>query len=488
MSTPSINTNRRYGPVYALFDKESTTRDANLSFKTEVVLHTPVKDITYKDGLIMREMIIDRNYEENIADYIEVRLAIPAGTFIYDIFDYADNLELTVRMQKQHHKKSTIMTSREAIVSEERYKLVYLKDKNSDSNNLKNHAKEDLNQRLPIVLTWQILTRPAEALRVKTTSGNFGNSQVKPDVFMRAVMSTESNSILIEGKPPLEVIDIQKADCRENIKDLTFMSHMRLVEIPDYLQQKSVGVYNSGLGCYIQRYYTAYDKHVTGFWMFSLFDPDKDTRVKADYHVYCPNTSNESSSYPASCFNEGTGTLLLLAQRVSHVDDDKETRVMSHQSGFRVGDAAKMLSEAAFTISKNGPIFSKKKLSTEMIYKLRSDGIQHSTNHGNYANNLHLASDVMKRQSNYMSLLFNNLDHEVIGPGKMASINYYSDAGVKGSTVKRPVTRQGLLIQATFRYTITESNPAVDLKSKYVDMQNVAELRYCIGKIRAEGA
>lgn len=485
MAAPSLETKNPFAPVYAVFDKQSKDRASNLSFKTEIVLHTPVKDFTYKDGLVMREMIITRNFEENIGDYIEVRITIPNGTFIYDIFDYADNLELTIRMQKQHHKRSTSMSSRVPIISEEKYKLVFLKDKNSDTNNLKNFSKDDLNQRLPTVTTWQILTRQAETLRVKTTSGNFGGSGVTTDVFMRALMSTESNSIEIEGKKPLEIIDIQRADCRETIKDLTFMSHMRLVEIPDYLQQKSVGVYNSGLGCYIQRYYKEYEKFISGFWMFSLFDPDKTTRTSADYQIYCPDSSNQTSSYPAHCFNEQNGNmLLLLAQKVMHIDDDKETRVMSNQGGFRVGDAAKMLSDAAFTISKAGPIFSKKKLSTEMIYKLRSDGIQHSTNHGNYANNLHLASEVMKRQSNFMILLFNNLDHEVIPPAKTAAITYFGDAGEKGSTVKKTVKRHGLLISAVFKYSITESNPVVDLNAKYVDMQNVAELRYCIGKIK----
>lgn len=485
MSTPDISSKRPFGPVYAIFNKESAERAANLSFKTEVVLHTPQKDFNYTHGIIMREMIVTRDYENSIGDYIEIRLSVPVGTFIYDVFDYADNLEFTIRKQKQHHKKVTLLSQKEPIISEERYKLVYLKDKNADVNNLKNFSREDLNQRLPMVLTCQILTRPVEALRVKTMSGNFGNSQVTTDVFMRAVMSTESNAISIEGKPPLEVIDIQKADCVEPIRDLTFMSHMRVVELPDYLQQKSVGVYNSGLGCYIQRYYKNYEDHVTGFWMFSLFDPDKTTRSTPDFQIHCPNTSNETSSYPASCYDEESKMLFLLAQRVMHIDDDKETKVMSHQSGFRVGDAAKMLTEKAFTITQKGPVFSKKKLSTEIIYKQREDGIQHNTNHGNYSNNLHLASDVMKRQSNFMVLLFNNLDHEVIGPGKTAAITYYGDAAEKGTTVKKTLKRHGLLISAVFKYSIVDSSPSVDLKSKQVDMQNVAELRFCIGKVKS---
>jgi hypothetical protein len=200
--------------------------------------------------------------------------------------------------------------------------------------------------------------------------------------------------------------------------------------------------------------------------------------------IYCPETTSDSSSYPASTFDESTKMLFLLAQRVLHIDDTREVGVMSGQSGFRIGNSTKMLSDRAFTITDKGPEFSKTKLSTEMVYKERDDGVQHSTNHGNYANDLHLTSDVMKRQAKFITLLFNNLDHEVITPGKTVGITYYGDNAELGTDKKMTITRHALLISGSFRYAITDSNPVSDLNAKQVDMGCVAELRFCIGKMR----
>lgn len=486
MSTPTLSVKSAFSPIYEIFNREQKARAANIFFRAEVVIHTPDADFTAKDGIILREMIINRDFENNIGDHIEVRLAIPLGTFTYEIFDRIENTELTVRMQKQYHKKAQTLAEarKKRIVGEDRYKLVFLKDKNMEIPNIKVYSKDDLNQRLPAVITCQLILRPVESIRIKTVSGNFGKARVTPDVFIKTLMSTETNHIKIDGKPPLDLIEIQKADCEDIVRDLTFNSHTRVIEVPDYIQVKSVGIYNSGMGCYIQKHYSDYETYKTGFWMFSLYDPDKKERVSPDYMIYCPETTSDSSSYPASTFDESTKMLFLLAQRVLHIDDTREVGVMSGQSGFRIGNSTKMLSDRAFTITDKGPEFSKTKLSTEMVYKERDDGVQHSTNHGNYANDLHLTSDVMKRQAKFITLLFNNLDHEVITPGKTVGITYYGDNAELGTDKKMTITRHALLISGSFRYAITDSNPVSDLNAKQVDMGCVAELRFCIGKMR----
>lgn len=471
-----------FSAVYQNYDKEVKARKGKPSFGFQLVLHTKNHDLSSTHRVFIRELVIHRNYVDAIGDHMEVRIAIPLGTFLYDVYDHMDNMEVTLRVRKQMSKDTRGTPS--VVVT--RYKAVYLTDKNTGIPNNRFMSKDDLNQGLPVVITLQLLDRSVEALRAKTVpGGSMGNIRVPVDQFVRAIVSSESNKVLIEGMPSLNAVTAQPATVTTPLGYLTLPSFKRLIEIPDYIQEKSVGIYSAGLGCYIQKGSLDYQTHKTGFWMYSLYDPDRTVNNTVLCTVYCSDEGSKAASYPA--VSRKDNSLTILAQGISGITEDKEAKVMSEGSGFRVGNAAKMLGPEAFKITKKGPVFERNKMTTEVVYKKRADGVQFAPQMGNYSNHLVLSSEVMRKQASFATVNVINLDHDFILPGKLTEIVYYGSktvvSGTTSTVTKGSMKRKGILHELKITYSSINNNPIMDHSSTMVELISHAELKYCVGKL-----
>lgn len=481
----------RMAVVFNQLQSRIAANQTKTSFGFQVVLHTPNHDLSYKDRIALREMIIVRDYVEGIGDHIEVRVAIPMGTFLYRVYDFLENFEITLRVQKQSGDTSKLnaaagIRTTTPIKSTTRYKAVYLVDKNGQIPNNRIMSEEDMNQRPPVVVTFQLIDRTVEVLRVKTIpGGTFSSVGGRINDFIGMLFSQEANNVLIEGLPCLDIVTTQPAPADSpNVGSLTLPSFSRLVEIPDYLQEKSVGVYNAGLGCYIQKVATSPTVYKRGMWLYSLYDPDREANNTVGATLYCTDESTKAADYPG--ITTINGMVTILGHGASGLEEDKEAAVMSEGSGFRIGNAADMLGPKAFKITKKGPVFERSKMTTEVVYKDRADGVQFAPQKGNYNNHLALASDVLKKQANYMTVMVSNLDHDLLFPGKLTKIIYYGTKSAVSSSgevtpTNESIERRGILHKATIRYADISSNPIMDYTSTVVQLTSTAELKYCIG-------
>lgn len=465
--------------VFDLFKDtvEKKERKYNPVFRVESILHTKDKDLRYTDGFHIRDLVIVRDYVNNIGDVIEGCFSIPLGTFIYDVYDYLDNVEITLKTEKQFYKTSNGVDS-EPVVTVDRYKAVYLKDKNGDIPNNKDNSKDDLNQQLPFVVYFQLIDTAVESVRIKTTGGNFALEETDLKDIVRNVISTETSNILVNNKPPIDFIQIEKFDNEKPIQNLVIPSYTRIIEIPDYIQEKSVGLYNAGLGCYIQKYTKKYEEYKKGFWVYSLYNPDKEDH--GVYDIYGPNNSAYSNTYPSAIFSPDDDKLKILCSKITTVDADKETAVMSEGSGFRTAKAESMMTKPV-TIRKGGPVFERNKLNTEVVYKEREDNMNFAVNKGVYFNNFTLSTEVFKRQGNYIHLECSNLDHDVISPGKIANIVYKGSVTKDGKTTKKMINRNGIVHRAIFSYSNSRNNYMFSRNSRLVDLTSQASLDVFVG-------
>lgn len=475
----SLSTNNAFSAVLSLiFGPTNKERNSTPFFQSSITLHTPSSDITQDKGIYLSTLVIDRDYENNIGDYMEASVVIPLGTFMYDVYDYLENIELTIRTRKQFNREDKNTKFDRQPVSTERYKAVYLKDKNKSIPNAKEMSKEDYNQRLPVIIVLQLIDRSVEATRIKTTSSSFSmEGEVKATAMLRNILSKETANIMVDNKLPVDFIQVEDPDNEEPLNNIVIPSFTRIVEVPDYIQERSTGCYNDGLGCYIQKYTQDHKTYKKGMWVYPLYDPDK--KDNPDYNIYCPTDNASSSNYPGSVFKDGV--LSILAHKPTSVEDDKEASVMSSGGGFRVADASKFMDKPV-TIHKKGPIFERKKLNTEIIYKEREDGMNFAINRGNYFNVFALTSDVNKRKSNFMTLQVSNLDHDVLAPGKVAEIHYINtNARYESGKQNRKMKRKGYLLKALITYTANNNSPMFNLNSRFIDMTSHATLKYCVG-------
>lgn len=460
-------------PYLNMFREYVREEKTKSTFQMEVLIHTKEKDLGNDEDIYLHDLTILRNYETNIGDHIEAQISIPGGTFIDDVFPYLEHCEVTIRTKKQYTKGA----DKKPFVSTIRYKAIYLKDKNTNVPNAKQYSKHDMNQRQSFIVALQLVDKSVEALRIKTTSGSFsvkGAESVNDTV--RAILSAETAKVMVDNKPAIDFIQVCKTDNPAKMESLTMPSFSRVIEIPDYVQEKSIGVYTSGLGCYIQKCALEPGKVKTGMWVYPLYGVKRDSADTLE--IYCPTQESSVTTLPGAIYKDGR--YIMLAYKPAFKETVKEAGVMNKGSGFRSADASKMM-DKPITVTKKGPVFERNKLNTEVIYKEREDGINFAVNKGVYFNNFVLASEVMKDKCDYVTMQVANLDHDIIRPGMNI---YLSTLNVKQMQDKEEKREKRVhncnMLQAFFVYTNGNPNPVMSTANRFTEFTCHATLKLCV--------
>lgn len=442
----------------------------NAIFSISAKLHTVDKDLDSGDGVILNDISIMRDYVENISDYIEVSLSIHLGTFIYDVYPYLDNIEFTLITHKQLYQ------GKKPIIHTERYKAVYVLEKNNNIPTTPNQSKADLDQNLPVVITLQLLDRSVETLRIKTTQGNFDkvinpkNKDMSTKAFLKSIISEEANKILIENKPPLDNISIEDPDNTEPLKAITIPSNTRIIELPEYIQNKNVGMYNAGIGNYIQLFGIDPFTFKKTFFIYSLYNAKKYDQSEFKIIFYSPVTSSLSMSDVTYKYEDKI--LKIIPNSMTKIDDQKETNLMSTGSGFRISNANSYMKKPV-EMKESGPSFKRDQLNTEIVFKERSDGLNFAPNKSVSTNSFALASEILQKRGLYVTLEINNLDHDFLFPGAPCKINYEN----KEHKVKE---LYGVIHKVLIRYSSTSTNMSQNYNSAYVGLTSQCKLQIFI--------
>lgn len=380
------------------------------SIDIEIKLHTEVSDLNYEDGVYLDGIFIQKDFANNITDYIEINLKVGLGTYIYDIYDYLHNIELSLIYVDQLSEKII-----------ERYKAVYLKDSNSRIPVILNASKTDLNQQPAVNIKLQLLDRSAEIMRIKTTQGNFDaglNGKSTIENFFKSIIGDQASKLSIENKPCLDAIDIEKPDNTNPVTSITLPSGTRVIDIPNFYQSKSAGVYNGGIASYIQ----TFNGRKT-FFIYSLYNSKK--YENQDYKVIFYSPLDASLIRHDKTYEYKDKVLKVLVEPIVGLEDERETGLMSSGSGMRVSNANSFMKKPV-DITEDGPKFNSTSLNTEIVLKDRTDGLNYApvSSCRSSTNLFNKTSVALKTDGIELELRWYNSNTKFIYPGQACKIIY----------------------------------------------------------------
>ena len=479
----SSDSNALMDLVYDHFTSNSVGCTVSSSFKFSVEVQTSKGSLTASDQIYVVDYAVFRDYEDNFADVIELSLSFPMGTFMYDVYDDLENLEITVKRKTQFYKDAGSKQEVARHPHIERYKAIFLVDKNAALPTTRSVAKSDMNQQIPIVVVFQLIEKSAEAIRIKTTGGSFSdkNNGVGAEQFMRTVLSTEVGKITVDGNPAVDAFRITPFDSAETTKQIVIPTGTRVVELADYLQEHLGGLYNDGVSLYSQRVCSAYGEFKSVLSMFNLYNPDKEG--PAPSIVYSVTSSARCAHYPGAVLNPTGDGVYMLCHKVSGIEDDKTTDSLNKGTGFRATDSSQLL-DAPVEYKENGAVFNRNKTATEIVGSDRDDGANFATYKGITHNNLKLSTQVYKSSAKYVTLQVSNLDHTLIYPGMKYEIHYTSnEVQEDGSYKQKIVRRNAYVLQALSAYTTNNPDPIANANSAEVELTNHTTLKMVVGEI-----
>lgn len=293
----------------------SATRDDS-SFNSEygALIHTPDDDI---EPYLLKIVETMRNYNKYVGDYVVVTMEIMGGVFIKDIYPHRDSLEISiVRTNKSNLK----------IHEEKRYKAILINNnKNVYGSEYTSSTKEELNRRFMVTAEFQCLDLVVEGLRAILVDGIYESVLLK-DV-IQAEFTEKINNLAINGEVPDVNIDIVEPVNNNEIKQLVVPTGVKILDFPSYLQNTIYGVYNAGLGTYVQTYN---DKPT--IFVYPLFDVNRFDMVDKKMIVYF--TPNVKFDHIETTYDIDGDILKVLAGTNLKSEDDAENEFIDQGDSY----------------------------------------------------------------------------------------------------------------------------------------------------------
>lgn len=372
-----------------------------------LMVHTEQEDIPVIKLITLDEV---RDYVNNIGDVIHVKFMMALGEYMVRVYPFRTNLEVTIKRITLTEEGSS--KEKNSIIYTERYKAVFLTDENQNftASELEGVDIDSLNTMNTVDVKLQLLNRSLEPLRIKQVSNIFRNVTQKQ--IIHNLMAGESSKIRVDGKVAIDSIDIVEPDNKEVKNHVIFPDDSLIVNIPTFLQEKMGGVYNAGIGSYLQVY-----KQKTTWFVYPLFNTNRFKVSKGDkamiYGVTPGLFPNLERTYEVEA-----GIVRIVATNEVKYSDSADTDYMNKGSGFRMTDANAFMTKPV-EITEEGAIPNRSSLNIEVAAEERKDGLNYAPMIGSRssANPFKEYSRINARNVSRIDFLWENSNSSLLYPG-----------------------------------------------------------------------
>lgn len=292
------------------------------------MLHTEKEDIP-----ILKVINIDihRDYVNNVGDRIHIEFQMALGDYVSRLYPYRANLEFSIKKILLHETGGA--RDVEENIKIEKYKAVFMPEENPHvaTTELEMIDVGSMNNMDLVIVKLDLLNRSLEPLRIKTVEGVFRNVTQKQVI--HSLMMGESNKVKVEGKPAIDGIDLVEPNNTGINNHVVVKSGLRLVDLPSYLQYSMNGVYNAGIGTYLQTYN---DKKL--WFVYPLFDTtrfDKSTDKVIFYSLPQERMPGLDRTY-----NKDGSVTKILVTSTRKYKDNADNDSINFGVGFKMSNAS----------------------------------------------------------------------------------------------------------------------------------------------------
>lgn len=372
----------------------------------EVTVHTVDADIPVA---ALKNVEVMRNYSKYVGDYIVVGFNMYGGDFIKDVYPHRDNLEMTISV----YDKITNVT-----VSDNRYKLVLINNNaNVYGSKYMLSDREQLNRTEYIYVEGQCIDRVVEGLRLLQVEGIYENTNLQ-DIIM-AELTEKINTLQIDGATPEFGIDIAEPSNPNLIDQLIIPTGIHALDFPSYLQNTVYGIYNAGIGTYIQNI-----NNKPMLFVYPLYDVNRFDKVEKKCMVFY--AGNTAYNVMDNTYLEDGDVLKIIAGTNLTSLDNAENEFMSEGSGFIRTLPQQMLNRNVSVTDSSMNLDAESQLEGTK-FKDRTDGVDKPIYLGNEVNMYKYRSEINKRSLGTYQFQWHFSNPELIYPGMPIQYIYEDD-------------------------------------------------------------
>lgn len=359
-----------------------------------------------------------RDYAQSFTDEMTVTLLIPLGKYARKIYPNRTNLQIT--LTKIPLGELVDEENTEVSHSSERYTAILIDQGPAITEGQGTESNDEFVLDLTDLLDvhFQLLNKALEQVRLIEIGGVF--RKVKTDDLLETVLTVESQKADVDEQRAIVGVDISPVS-NKDIKEQIVVTHgIKLVDFPDYLQKK-VGIYNAGLGSYVQN----------KFWhLFPLYDISR--YDSSDYTltlIILPKRKYTNIERTYLC--EGTSATVLITGQTL-MKDDSGSQYMNQGNGARLTSASSLIESSAVT-KDNKTKYGRANNNSEFI----TDAIPSGNNHVPVPpqrisdNPFTVFSNLNARNGGMFRGIWQNSDPSILLPGMATRILYADNEDIK---------------------------------------------------------
>ena len=226
----------------------------------EIIFHNKDTDLPIK---LFESIEINSDYNNKIADHIIVNVQMGTGDYVFDVFKYKDNIELTINIKRDN-----------VLYSSKTYKAVLINTTDNMSGIGSNIDKESLNKSGLTRVNFELIDTSVEVLRVVKTSGIYKDMNMR-DV-ITTMLKTGCSTVKVNGETLSPTINMVEPNNTSVYKHIIVPTGTRLVDIPTYFQDTNYGVYSGDIGIYIKSKRIDINQSKLNLYVYPLYTTESD--------------------------------------------------------------------------------------------------------------------------------------------------------------------------------------------------------------------
>lgn len=364
--------------------------------KYGISLHTVDIDMSI---VFFTDLFNHGDYEHKYSDELVVRMSMPMGDYIYDIYPHRDNFEVSLTKE----------TTEERITV--RYKGVLINSTSIPDNGIYNKAsRENLNGMEMVTLDIQLLDRYTEAIRSTNIDGVYNFCTVGNAI--KAGIAECSSKIKVGGKPLQFNLQMQEPNNTFLYKHIEVPTGTDIVNFPTYLQQSQYGVYNGDIGVYNKMYGK---DNINTLFVYPIYSNSAFDKAKNKLIVY--KSSNPNIDHVENTYFIDGDILKVVAGNETMSLDISDGNMINHG-----GDVAVTSPDTAIqrnnVVSKDGKSGSYAETNLDVkTNKVRKDKSNKFNYKGNDSNPYKHRASVLKSSARHFRIIWNFSNPDLIFPG-----------------------------------------------------------------------
>lgn len=363
-------------------------------------------------------MDVNRDYSSSFADTVMVECMMGWGDFVFDVYPYKANLEVTVYVIPSGEASYTPSIKQSIKSYKFRGLLVETSSEMAQAHDIVGKDKFSLNIAGLKHFRMQLVDLTTEWVMREQVGGSFKDSTVTD--LTQYLLTQQSKRVKISSDLSIKGVDIVPVDNKTK-RNTIVIPPKRLVDVPQFLHEKAGGYYSAGFGYYLQ----------LGIWyLYPLYNLKRFDKTPNNLTIV--NVPKGRMPGVEKTYRQAGKQLIILSTGNSKHKDGSEGKLANDGNGVRYIEAGSVI-EGNVTVADNKMVYDRSKGTSEFLSEKSETGLNNAaiSDHLIVGNGYKETAKLAERQGTYFMAEWENSNPDLLYPGMPVKVIYPDGNKVK---------------------------------------------------------